>query len=153
MHEKMPLIFKWSTTSGWFLWSIWTSSQCEHWIAACDAFTLSTKVTFDHISIMAEFGPPVWRLTIRLITELYVQIAKASYYKSLVWTVTVNKQRHGAGTKAWCFTLFEFQVWTGKPVDLIQIFKTELCPSISNNISEEHLQTNLVSVFTRTAKI
>lgn len=106
MHEKMPLIFKWSTTSGWFLWSIWTSSQCEHWIAACDAFTLSTKVTFDHISIMAEFGPPVWRLTIRLITELYVQIAKASYYKSLVWTVTVNKQRHGAGTKAWCFTLF-----------------------------------------------
>lgn len=59
---------------------------------------------------MEEFVPPTQTLRIRLITELYIWSAQASYAKSLVRTVTVNKQRHGEGTKAQCFTAFEFQV-------------------------------------------
>lgn len=48
---------------------------------------------------MAEFGPPAQTLRIRLITELYIWTAQTSYSKSLLRTVTVNKdmeqeQRH-----------------------------------------------------------
>lgn len=147
----MPLIFKGVPSVGEFQLSTWASMQYEHWCMWFHYFLCLSRLL---LTICAIWQNLVWQFEdweLDLLLNYIYGLFKLPAPN--VWSGKLLSKKKRRKKTAQCFTTFQFQIWIGKTVNLIWIFKIVLCPCISNSISKEFLQANFVSVFTRIAEI